>query len=92
MSTRITLAVLATFLAAFSTQGTVSARSPAAHASDHAVKRLQASGAFGSINDPAGGSIGRSTKDVVFGGRTVGRDPDRNVRFELLRDNDVANY
>jgi hypothetical protein len=76
-----------------SVQGTASARnSPAAHASSQAVHRLQASDAFGSINDHAGVSFGRSSTAVFFGGTAVGRDPDANVRLELLRDKDIGKY
>jgi hypothetical protein len=42
--------------------------------SDPAFSRLQ------------GASLGRAPNSVVFGSRTIGRDPDPNVRFQLLRD------
>jgi hypothetical protein len=91
MSTRIIVAALATLVTALSFQGTASARtSSAAHASNRAIHRLQASDAFGSIGDQTAPSIGRSSSGVFFGGRTLGQDPDPNVRLELLRDKDLG--
>jgi len=93
MSARITLAALAAFLTALSVQGTATARSnsPAAHnyRFKQAIKRFKArvpSDAFGFIGDPGGRSFGRSSNDVVSGVYIVGRDPDSNIRFQLLRD------
>jgi hypothetical protein len=89
MSTRIALATFAALVTALTIQGTASAR-PAARASSQAIHRLQASDAFGSINDQTGASIGRPSSGVFFGGRALGRDPDPNVRLELLRDKDLG--
>ena len=96
MSARIKLAALAALLTAVSIQGTASAQSyftgfPAApeyrsNKADNHLKAKIPSNAFGSINDRAGTSFGRSPTDVVFGGNVLGRDPDQNVRFEILRD------
>jgi hypothetical protein len=61
--------------------------------SNQAINRLKAkipSKAFGSVNDQAGASFGRSQTDVVCSGKVVGRDPDANVRFEILRDGQYA--
>ena len=97
MSARITFATLAGLLTALSVQATASAQSyttfPAAseYRAGHTVNRSKAmipSNAFGSV---AGMSFGRSPQDVVFGGSVLGRDPDQNVRFELLRDKDRGN-
>jgi hypothetical protein len=86
MSAKLTLAALATVLTVVSVQGPASARgvSPAASdmRSDPAFGRPQ--GARGSVN--IGSSLGRAANDVTFGGRTMGRDPDPNVRFQLMRD------
>jgi hypothetical protein len=91
MSTRIAVATLAALITALSFQGPASARnSAAAHASSRAIHRLQATDAFGSVNAPTGPSIGPSSGGVFFGGRTLGRDPDPNVRLELLRDKDLG--
>jgi hypothetical protein len=94
MSAKITLAALAAFLTALSVQGTASARgfSPTAQdlRSDPAFNRLQGTRTFGSINVPAGRSFGRSSNDVMFGGQAIGRDPDPNVRLELMRDRDLG--
>jgi hypothetical protein len=93
MSATIKRTALAACLAAVSVHGTASARGyiPASleHRSNPAISRFQAkipSDAFGSINHRAGASFGRSSSDVVYGGTTVGRDPDSNVRFQILRD------
>ena len=95
MSARTTFAALAGLLTAICVQGTASAQSyfPAAseHRAGQTVNRSKAkmpSNVFGSVNNSAGTSFGHSPHDVVFGGSIVGRDPDQNVRFELLRDND----
>jgi hypothetical protein len=99
MSATIKRAALAACLAAVSVHGTASARgyTPASleHRSNPAISRFQAkipSDAFGSINHRASASFGRSSSDVVFGGRTLGRDPDPNVRLELLRDKDLYEF
>jgi hypothetical protein len=93
MSTRIALIAFAALATTLSVQGTASARnSPAAHSSSQAIHRLRASDAFGSINDQAGASFGRSSNGVFFGSKAVGRDPDANVRLVLLRDKDIVKY
>jgi hypothetical protein len=89
MSTRIAFVAFTALVTTLSFQGNASAR-PAARASNQAIHRLQASDAFGSINDQPGASIGRSSSGVFFGGKTLGRDPDPNVRLELLRDKDLG--
>ena len=90
MFARIILAALAAFLATLSVQGTASARSnsPAAHnyRFKQAIKARVPSDAFGFIGDPGGRSFGPSSNDVVSGVYIVGRDPDPNIRFQLLRD------
>ena len=100
MSARIKLAALAAVLTTLSLQGTAFAQNyftafPAApeHRSNQTVSRMKAkipSKAFGSVNDQAGASFGRSPTDVVSSGKVVGRDPDPNVRFEILRDGQYA--
>jgi hypothetical protein len=93
MPARIILAAFATFLTALSAQGTASARSdsPAAHdyRFNQAIKRFKARvppDAFGSNGAPASKSFGRSSNDIVSGVYFVGRDPDPNIRFQLLCD------
>jgi hypothetical protein len=88
MSTRIAFVAFAALVTALSFQGTVSARSSSA--SNRAIHRLQASDDFGSISDQTGASIDRSSSGVFFGGKALGRDPDPNVRLELLRDKDLS--
>jgi len=101
MSARITFAALAGLLTTLSVQGTASAQSystafhaTSEHRASQTVNRSKAkmlSTTFGSVDDRAGTSFGRSPHDVVFGGSVLGRDPDQNVRFELLRDKDRGN-
>jgi hypothetical protein len=98
MSARIKLAALAAVLTTLSLQGAAFAQNyfpafPAApeHRFNQTVSRMKAkipSNAFGSVNDRAGTSSGRSTDVLDRGGNVLGRDPDPNVRFELLRDQD----
>jgi hypothetical protein len=99
MSARIKLAAVAALLTALSVQGTAFAQNfPALRAapeyqSNQAVNRFKAkipSNAFGSISDGAGNSFGLSPNDVISGSKAVGRDPDLNVRFEILRDGQYA--
>jgi hypothetical protein len=100
MSAKIKLTALAALLTILAVQGTASAQNyftafPAAsgHQSNQAINRLKAkipSKAFGSVNDQAGASFGQTPNDVVSGGKVVGRDPDANVRFEILRDGQYA--
>jgi hypothetical protein len=93
MSAKIILVALVAFLTALSTQGPASALSNSRAAHNYrfkqTIKRFKArvpSDAFGSIGEPAGKSFGRSSNDVVSGVYFVGRDPDPNIRFQLLRD------
>jgi hypothetical protein len=99
MSAKIKLIALAALLTALSVQGTAFAQNyftafPAApDRSNQAVNRFKSKippHAFGSVNDLAGASFGRSPTDVVSSGKVVGRDPDPNVRFEILRDGQYA--
>jgi hypothetical protein len=91
MSTKMILPALAALLTVLSLHGTASARGNSPAAIDYrfkqTIKRFKArvpSDAFGSIGYRAG-TFGRST-DVVSGVFFVGRDPDPNIRFQLLRD------
>jgi hypothetical protein len=87
MSAKITLAALATLMTALSVQNS-SAR-PLDNRPGHSISGFRAripSDAFGAAGDLA--PFARSSSDVVFGGRMLGRDPDVNVRMELLRDFD----
>jgi hypothetical protein len=88
MSVKLTLAAFAAVLTVASIQGPAAARgvSPTAHdlRSDPAFYGAQGSRVLGSIN--TGPSFGRGPGDVVFGGRSIGRDPDPSVRFQLMRD------
>lgn len=78
MSAKLSLAALAAVLTVASLQGPASARgvSPSANdlRSDPAFSRLQ------------GASLGRAPNSIAFGSRTIGRDPDPNIRFQLMRD------
>jgi hypothetical protein len=88
MSAKLTLAALAALLTVVAILGPASARgvSPTANdlRSDPTFNRLQGSRALGSIN--IGPSLGRALNNITFGGKTIGRDPDPNVRFQLMRD------
>jgi hypothetical protein len=93
MSAKLILAGFAAVLAALSVQGTASARSTSPPAYDYrfkqTIKHFRArvpSDAFGFIGDPEERTFARSENNVVSGVWTVGRDPDSNVRFQILRD------
>jgi hypothetical protein len=96
MSANIKLATLAALLTAVSVHGAAFAQSngdlnvASGYRFNKAINNLRTkvpSDAFGSINDQAGTVSGRSADDVVYGGQVVGRDPDRNIRSQILRDN-----
>jgi hypothetical protein len=96
MSAILKRAALAAGLAVVSVHGAASARGNVPGSleqrSNLALSRFQAkipSGMFGAINGRAGTPFGRSSSDVVFGGRILGRDPDPNVRLEILRERDL---
>jgi hypothetical protein len=86
MSAKLTLAAFAALLAVVAIQGPASARGVSPNASDlrsdPTFSRPQ--GVRGLIN--IGPSLGRGPNDVTYGGRGIGRDPDPNVRFQLMRD------
>ena len=93
MSAKLIRAALVALLTVLSTQAPASARTNASAAHNYqfkqAIKRFKASvpsDAFGSIGYPAGKSFGRSSNDVVSHVYFLGRDPDANIRFQLLRD------
>jgi hypothetical protein len=100
MSAKIKLTAAAALLTALSAQGTAFAQNyftafptPAEYQSNQTINRFKAkipSKAFGSINDQADASFSQSLNDVVSSGKVVGRDPDANVRFEILRDGQYA--
>ncbi len=50
-----------------------------------AQKRVVANEAFASVSDMPG-SLGGVYTVVGWDGRVVGADPDRNIRFQLMRD------
>jgi hypothetical protein len=78
MSAKLTLAALAAVLTIVSVQGQAFARGVSPSASD-----LRSDPAFGRLQ---GTSLGRAPNSVEFGSRNIGRDPDPNVRFQLIRD------
>ena len=88
MSAKLTLAALAAVLTLVSVEGSAFARGVSPTTSDlradPAFGRLQGSRAFEAVS--IGLSLGRVPNDVMSGGRTIGRDPDPNVRFQLMRD------
>jgi hypothetical protein len=93
MSTKLILPALAALLTVLFLQGTASARGNPSAANDYrfkqTIKRFKArvpSDAFGSIGYRAGTPFGRSSTDVWFSVYFVGRDPDPNIRFQLLSD------
>ena len=96
MSAKIKLATLAALVTAVSVHGAAFAQSngdlnvASGYRSNQAIINLRTkipSDAFGSINDQASTLSGRSSDDVVYNGQVVGRDPDRNIRWQILRDN-----
>jgi hypothetical protein len=101
MSAKMRLAALAALLTSLSVQGIASAQnyfptfpsSASEYRTNQGVNRFKGkipSNAFGSVNDRAGTRFGQSPNDVVFNGKTVGRDPDANVRLQILRDDQYA--
>ena len=89
MSAKITLAALATLMTALSVQNSSARPLSPDNRPGHSIGgfRAQIPGdAFGAAGDLA--PFARSPGDVAFGGRVLGRDPDANVRMELLRDFD----
>jgi len=50
-----------------------------------APKQMSATEAFASVSEMPG-SLGGVHKVVGWDGRLVGADPDRNIRFQLMRD------
>jgi hypothetical protein len=74
MSAKLTLAALAAVLTVASAQGPASARGASPTGNDPAFSRLQ------------GPSLAQAPNNVTFGARSLGRDPDPNVRIQLLRD------
>ena len=47
--------------------------------SDRPLKHIE-------LNDPAGTLSRLSSENVGYNGQVVGRDPDRNIRLQILRD------
>jgi hypothetical protein len=88
MSAKLSLAAFAALLTVVAIQGPASARgvSPTANdlRSDPTFNRLQGSRALGAMS--IGPSLGQAPYDVTRGGKAIGRDPDPNVRFQLMRD------
>jgi hypothetical protein len=78
MSAKLSLAALAAVLTVVSIQGPASARGVSPTAND-----LRSDPTFSHLQGP---SLGHAPNSVVFGGRMIGRDPDPNVRFQLMRD------
>jgi hypothetical protein len=57
--------------------------------SSGAIDRTPASpssGPFGPTNSWPPAAVSRPSHDVVAGATFVGRDPDRHIRFQILRD------
>jgi hypothetical protein len=85
------LATLAALLTAVSVHGAAFAQSNGelniASKTINSVRTKIPSDAFGSIGDQAGTLSGRPSDNVVYNGQVVGRDPDRNIRSQMLRDN-----
>jgi hypothetical protein len=92
---RIDFAALAAILTVLATRGAASAQgfdysyaSPG-YQSPQEMNRSKVkvpANAYGSAGGRPGLSFRRSPNDVVVGGKMVGRDPDPQVRFEILRD------
>ncbi len=81
MSAKLTLAAFAAALTVISLQGPASARGVSPTAND-----LRYDPTFSRAQAARSPSFGRAPSDVTFGGRMLGRDPDPNVRFQLMRD------
>jgi hypothetical protein len=94
MSPKITLVTLAALLTAVSVNGEAFARNStdlnaeSGRRPNEVIKSLRKipSNAFGSIDDPAGTFSGRSSDDILYNSQVVGRDPDRHIRWQILRD------
>jgi hypothetical protein len=96
MSATVKLATLAAILTAVSVHGAAFARTngdlnvASGHRPNQTINNLGIkipSDASGLTNDQAGAWFGRFSDDVVYNGQVVGRDPDRNIRSQILRDN-----
>lgn len=90
MSTKITLAALAALLAAMAMQAPAVAHDLQSGPSATRLKGAAPADAYASSYDRPATSLGHTATDVVFGGKIIGRDPDQNVRLELLRDRDLG--
>jgi hypothetical protein len=101
MSAKTRFAALAALMTVLSVHGTALAQSNGnlSVASDHrlneAIHNLRTkvpSDAFGSVNARAATLSGRSSddsgrsSDIYYNSQFVGRDPDSNVRSQILRD------
>jgi hypothetical protein len=95
MFAKIKLGTLAALLTAVSVHGAALAQShgdvnlASGHRSNKAIENLRKkipSDAYGSLNDTAGTLSRRSSENVGYNGQVVGRDPDRNIRLQILRD------
>jgi len=84
------IAAIAAVLATLAAQGTASARGFSPSAND--LRSNSAASRSHSVNDPAIASIGRPSGNVMFGSKLIGRDPDPNVRLDLLRDRDIGRF
>jgi hypothetical protein len=101
MSAKIKFATLAVLMTAFSLHGTAFAQSSGSlsvasnHRLNEAIQNLRTkvpSDAFGSVKARAATVSGRSSddsgpsSDIYYNSQFVGRDPDSNVRSQILRD------
>jgi hypothetical protein len=92
MSSKITVATLAVLLTAITANGAAFARNNkdlnaafAQHSSE-VINNLRTipSNTFGSTDDRAAAFSG--PEDIVYNSQVVGRDPDQNIRVQILRD------
>jgi hypothetical protein len=94
MSSKITVATLAVLLTAITANGAAFARNnkdlnaASARHSGEVINNLRTipSNTFGSTDDRAAAFSGRPSEDIVYNSQVVGRDPDQDIRVQILRD------
>ena len=87
MPAKIIFAALAALLASASVHATAFAQhSGHLRAASHRPDARIPADARGAVESRTHTSADRGSSEIVFGGVVVGRDPDANVRLEILRD------
>jgi hypothetical protein len=83
------LVIAGTFACAFSANGANARQSGPLARSGEAIGQIRTNPSFDAVgfaNTRAPAAAAGSATDVVAGATFVGRDPDRHIRFQILRD------